>query len=127
MEILPVKGMPLIKPGDDLPAVIAKTVSQNCISLENGDVLVLAQKIVSKAEGRVVDLNSVTPGARALQISEDIHKDPRVVELILSESKSIKTIGSEKFGIRSTSIVLKIFPSTCRGRYFRPKKDIQDS
>ncbi len=89
MEILPVKGMPLIKPGDDLPAVIAKTVSQNCISLENGDVLVLAQKIVSKAESRYVNLNDVIPGEEARELARVTDKDPRLVQVILNESRAV--------------------------------------
>lgn len=89
MEILPVKGMPFIDPGNDLPAVIAKTMTQNGMSLENGDVLVLAQKIVSKAESRYVSLNDITPGKEALELARVTDKDPRLVQVILNESRCV--------------------------------------
>ena len=83
------EGLPLVAAGDDLADMIAEGLAQQRIDPKDSDILVLAQKIVSKAEGRIVDLNSVSPGARALKIAEDIGKDARVVELILSESKAI--------------------------------------
>ncbi len=83
------EGLPLVAAGDDLAAMIADGFERGGIEPKGGDILVVAQKIVSKAEGRIVDLNTVRPGARALKIAEDIGKDARVVELILSESKAI--------------------------------------
>jgi len=59
------------------------------LSLESGDILVLAQKIISKAEGRIVDLGTITPSADAQELAEQTHKDPRVVELILDECEEI--------------------------------------
>lgn len=79
----------MIAPGDDLAAVIQDGLKASDLTLQDGDILVLAQKIVSKSEGRIVDLRSVIPGARAQELAEAGDKDPRVVELILSESKSI--------------------------------------
>ena len=88
-------GLPLVKVGDDLCGIISDGLERDEVSLEDGDIVVVAQKIVSKSEGRSIDLNKVTAGARALQIAGEIQKDPRIVELILSESKSIirKKIG----------------------------------
>ena len=83
------EGLPLVAKGDDLAEMISAALSKNEISLAVGDVLVVAQKIVSKAEGRTVDLNTVTPGARAQALAEETGKDPSIVELILSESRSI--------------------------------------
>ena len=83
------EGLPLVTAGDDLAGMITEGLERTGIEPVSGDILVVAQKIVSKAEGRVVDLNSVSPGTRAREIAEDIGKDARVVELILSESKSI--------------------------------------
>ena len=82
-------GIPLIQTGDDLAGMISEALKVNGIQLRDGDVLVLAQKIVSKAEGRWVDLNSVVPGVDALALAEETEKDPRLVEMILSESRQV--------------------------------------
>lgn len=86
LELVAPLGIPAVKPGDDLVAVIASALDAEGLSLQSGDVLVVAQKIVSKAEGRVVDLASITPWGRAQEIARKIGKDPRLVEVILSES-----------------------------------------
>lgn len=82
-------GIPSITPGIDLGAVIAQAAAQNGVPLEDGDVVVLAQKIVSKAEDRYVDLNTVTPSEKAVAIAEVCKKDPRIVELILGEAVEV--------------------------------------
>ena len=86
LEILAVPGLPMIKPGDDLAALIAEGFARGGIEPRSGDVLAVAQKVVSKSEGRSVDLATVVPSARAIELAEEIEKDPRLVELILSES-----------------------------------------
>lgn len=83
------RGVPLIEPGNDLAAVIADAVKESDLDLITGDILVVAQKIVSKAEGRYVNLADVTPSARALEMAEALHKDPRYVEVVLSESDQV--------------------------------------
>ena len=82
IEIVPVEGLPEIREGDDLAALI-----QERIDLSDGDVLVIAQKVVSKAEGRVVRLDDVEPSAQARELAED--EDPRKLEVILRESARI--------------------------------------
>lgn len=89
LAVLPIAGLPLIQRGDDLAAVIHATCAAGGIALRDGDVLVLAQKIVSKAEGRQVALSQVTPSRAALDIATEAHKDPRLVELILQESREV--------------------------------------
>jgi coenzyme F420-0:L-glutamate ligase / coenzyme F420-1:gamma-L-glutamate ligase len=86
LEVLPLLGLPLIKGGDDLAALVASALRANGAGPWAGDVLVLAQKIVSKAEGRLVDLATVEPSARAVALATEVDKDPRLVEVILSES-----------------------------------------
>ena len=81
-------GLPRIKPGDDLAALIAACVGPEG-GLKDHDVVVLAQKIVSKAEGRLFRLSDVTPSERAIEYGHKVDKDPRLVELILRESKEI--------------------------------------
>lgn len=86
LEILAVPGIPMIAPGDDLAALIAEGFAQGKLAPRKGDVIVIAQKVVSKAEGRGVDLATVVPSARAIELAREVQKDPRLVELILSES-----------------------------------------
>jgi coenzyme F420-0:L-glutamate ligase / coenzyme F420-1:gamma-L-glutamate ligase len=81
-----VPDVPLVRPGDDLAALLAERLIAADLPPQDGDVLVLAQKIVSKAEGRVVDLATVTPSPRAIALAAEVGKDPRLVETILSES-----------------------------------------
>lgn len=82
-------NFPLVKPGDDLVPLILQGLRAAGLTLQNGDVLALAQKIVSKAEGRLIKLTEITPSARALELAEITQKDPRFVEVVLSESKEV--------------------------------------
>jgi coenzyme F420-0:L-glutamate ligase/coenzyme F420-1:gamma-L-glutamate ligase len=89
LELVGVPGLPMVQAGDDLAALIAAALDRAAIRPVAGDALVVAQKIVSKAEGRMVDLSTVTPSRRAVDIGAEIGKDPRLVEVILSESRRI--------------------------------------
>jgi len=82
-------GIPLIRPGDNLVEIIGTALERAGLVLQDGDILVLAQKIVSKAEGRMLNLARVNPSARALELAASIEKDPRLVELILQESREV--------------------------------------
>lgn len=84
-----VAGIPLIKPGDPLGSILIDTLKANKLSVNSGDVLVIAQKIISKAEGRYVDLANVEPSPRAQDYARQTGKDPRFVELVLSESSDV--------------------------------------
>ena len=81
--------IPLIRHGDDLADILVHALETNQISLEDNDILVLAQKIVSKAEGRTVNLVTVTPSPQAVALAEKTEKDARLVELILQESNEV--------------------------------------
>jgi coenzyme F420-0:L-glutamate ligase / coenzyme F420-1:gamma-L-glutamate ligase len=89
IELFGVRGIPEVAEGDDIPALIARALRENGIEAADGDVFVIAQKIVSKAEGRVVQLDSVEPSPRAQEWAVAFEKDPRVVEVVLRESKRI--------------------------------------
>ncbi len=89
LELLALPGIPLVRRGDDLAGLILEAVAAAGRALEAGDVLVLAQKIVSKAEGRTADLAEITPSPRARKLAAQCHKDARLVELILSESTEV--------------------------------------
>ena len=88
-------GIPLVEPGDDLAAILAKALTESAVGLCDGDVLVVAQKIVSKAEGRYVKLDDVKPSDRAVEIAQRTGKDERRVEVILSESAEIVKLGPQ--------------------------------
>lgn len=81
-----VPGIPLLTPGDDLGAIIIASIEKAGLAPGDGDTVVVAQKVVSKAEGRYVDLTTVIPTSRANEVALQVEKDPRLVEVILSES-----------------------------------------
>jgi coenzyme F420-0:L-glutamate ligase/coenzyme F420-1:gamma-L-glutamate ligase len=89
IEMFAVAGIPLVRKDDDLVALIGEGLARGGIEPAGGDVFVLTQKIVSKAEGRIVDLATVKPSAKAIELAGNVQKDPRLVELILSESKRV--------------------------------------
>lgn len=86
LTLTPLPGLPMIQTGDDLAALILEAMHRADLRLETGDIFVLAQKIVSKTEGRKVNLATVTPSPRARELAAQIEKDPRLIELILQES-----------------------------------------
>src|SRR5438034_2402775 len=89
LSITALSGVPLIKPGDDLAAIALAAYAATGLAPADGDVLVIAQKIVSKAEDRAVDVATVEPSERAIALAAEVDKDPRLVEVILSESRRI--------------------------------------
>jgi coenzyme F420-0:L-glutamate ligase/coenzyme F420-1:gamma-L-glutamate ligase len=89
LTFTPLPKIPLIHPGDDLAEILLTSLQSARITPEDGDILVLAQKIVSKAEGRLVNLNNVAPTKEALELAKRSEKDPRLVELIMQESHEI--------------------------------------
>ena len=89
VEIFAVPDMPIINPGDDLAVIIVERLKNVPFSLENGDIVVIAQKVVSKAEGQVVSLAGVSPSDEAREVARATGKDEHLVEVILRESKQI--------------------------------------
>ncbi len=89
LNLTALPGLPLIQPGDDLARLIVQALDRAALTLQDGDALVVTSKIVSKAEGRIIALTDVTPGAEAIRIAEATNKDPRIVELVLRESSVI--------------------------------------
>src|ERR671917_138289 len=86
IEILPVRGIPEIRPGDDLAALAAEAAGTE---VRDGDVVIVTHKVVSKAEGRLVDLHTVEPSALAKAFASRYGKDPRQIEVVLRESRRI--------------------------------------
>lgn len=89
LELTAVPALPQVEPGDDLALLAAQGIKRAGLALRDGDVVVFAQKVVSKAEGRRVDLRTITPSRRAAEVAGQVEKDPRLVEVILRESTRI--------------------------------------
>ena len=89
IQLSAIRGIPEIRPGDDLGWLIARAAETQGFQLMDGDIVVVAQKIVSKAEGRLVNLGSVTPSDFAREIGARQNRDPRLVEVVLNESANI--------------------------------------
>jgi coenzyme F420-0:L-glutamate ligase / coenzyme F420-1:gamma-L-glutamate ligase len=92
LTLTPLQHIPLIRQGNDLADIVVKALLENNIALADDDILVFAQKIISKVEGRTVNLATITPSSRALDLARETEKDARVVELILQESNEILRI-----------------------------------
>ena len=95
LQLAALPEVPRISNGDDLAVVTLAALERAALKLAAGDVLVYAQKIVSKAEGRRVDLATVTPGERALELARLVQKDPRLVELVLGESRRVVRVAKD--------------------------------
>jgi coenzyme F420-0:L-glutamate ligase/coenzyme F420-1:gamma-L-glutamate ligase len=93
--VFALEDFPLIKPGDDLAAIIVETAVKNGLSFENGDLIAVAQKIFSKAEGRLVRLKDVVASKKAERLSKLVNKDPRFVELVLRETRKVMKATNE--------------------------------
>jgi len=89
IEIIAIHGIPEVRPADDLTGQLLAAIRGGGESLRSGDVVVIAQKVVSKAEGRIVALADVTPGERALRMAAESGKDARLLEVVLGETKKI--------------------------------------
>jgi coenzyme F420-0:L-glutamate ligase / coenzyme F420-1:gamma-L-glutamate ligase len=94
VRILGLKGFPLVKPGDDIAELVLERARHLHIRIANGDVLVIGHKIISKSEGRMRRLSGVKPSARAVKIARKCLKDPRLVQLILNESRRVMKVKS---------------------------------
>ena len=96
VEVFPLTGFPIIKEGDNLALLIYQTAEKQGTPIQNGDVIVVTHVIVSRAEGNIVDLETVTPSEFAKTVAKTTGKDPRLVELILRESRSIIRMRNKK-------------------------------
>lgn len=89
IEIIPVSNLPLFQEGDDLVATLLAQLDQSNQKLVYGDILVIAQKVISKIEGRQIPLKEIEPSREAIKLADETEKDPRLVELIIQESTNI--------------------------------------
>jgi len=89
-----VEGLPIIKEGDDLARLICEKVEERNVHVQDGDIVVVTHVIVSRAEGNIVDLDTIEPSEFAKSLARQYDKDPKVVEVVLRESKSIVRMGN---------------------------------
>jgi coenzyme F420-0:L-glutamate ligase/coenzyme F420-1:gamma-L-glutamate ligase len=89
LELFAIPDLPMVQAGDDLAALILAGLDRAGQVLRDRDVVVIAQKVVSKSEGRTVDLADVVPSAQAISLAAEVGKDPRIVEVVLSESAKV--------------------------------------
>ncbi len=92
LVLTPLAGMPHIHPGDSLPELLLEAIQRAGVRLQAGDLLAVTQKVVSKAEGRLVHLPDVRPSSEAMRLAEKCHKDPRLVEVILQDSAEVMRV-----------------------------------
>ena len=89
LTLTPVQNIPLVEPGDELALIIHEALDKQGLTLESGDILVITQKIVSKAENRFVNFAMINPSDEATNLATQVEKDPRLIELIIRESKKV--------------------------------------
>jgi len=89
LTLTPLQNIPIIRQDDNLADMLVKSLQETDIELQDDDILVIAQKVISKSEGRMVDITSISPSEQAIALAQKAEKDPRVVELILQESNEI--------------------------------------
>jgi coenzyme F420-0:L-glutamate ligase / coenzyme F420-1:gamma-L-glutamate ligase len=105
IKVFAVEGLPLIKPGDNLGKLIVDAAKKQGTPIQEKDVVVITHVVVSKAEGNIIDLDTVTPSARALEIAKETNKDPALVEVVLREAKDVVRVGPN-------SIITETFSGT---------------
>jgi len=96
IQIIGIEGLPIINSGDNIAELICKAAERQGTPIQNGDIIVVTHVVVSRAEGRVVNLDEVTPSSFARNIAELYGKDPALVEVVLREAKSIRRMGDGK-------------------------------
>lgn len=95
IRVIGIEGIPLVKEGDDIASLILNAIKKENIEIENNDVIVIAETIISKAEGNKIDLQSIQPSLKAIEIAEKTGKEPQIVESIINESNEIIAVGPD--------------------------------
>lgn len=95
IELIGLETLPEIKKGDDIGKIIVDSCKRENVALNDGDIIVISHKIISKAEGRIINLSEIAPSNKAIEIAKVVNKDPRFVEIVLRESKRAVKITPE--------------------------------
>ncbi len=96
IQIIPIKNIPIIRPGDNIVDIILNALKKNKLQLKDKDILIIAQSIISKSEGNIINLDEIIPSKFAQILSKRLNKDAKHIEIILQESKSIVKISKGK-------------------------------
>ncbi len=94
IKFIGLKGIPIVKKGANIPSLIVKAARENGVTIEDGDIIIITHKIISKAEGRVINLLRVKPSKIAKAFASELGKDPKLVEVVLREAKGIVRMGN---------------------------------
>ena len=89
VRLIPIEGMPFIKAGDDIATLIYEACDRNAVPIESGDIIVIAQKIISKAENCIIELKSITPSEKAIELASQTGRDPMAVQVYLDEASEV--------------------------------------
>src|SRR5438445_11334282 len=100
LEIIPLNQLPLLKKGDDLAGIIVSRAKKLGVGIRNRDLVVIGQKAVSKAEGRIIDITEVSPSARETEIAKKTGKSPGFVEVVMRESSKVLRADKAAFTVR---------------------------
>ncbi|MHA1754264.1 MAG: coenzyme F420-0:L-glutamate ligase [Candidatus Odinarchaeia archaeon] len=95
IEIIPIKGVPIVLPGDDILEIIYHAIEENNIKVKNYDIFIIAHKIISRAKGGVIKLSDVKPTDKAIKLSKILKQDPKKIQVILNQSKKIIKVSSK--------------------------------
>jgi len=106
IQIIGIKGIPIIKKGDNVAQIIINSIKKQKINLKNKDVIVIAQSIISRAEGRIINWTKINPSQKAIELSKEVKKDPKIVQLILDESVSIVRKAPERLIVELESGII---------------------
>ena len=93
LELFGLKEIPLVQKGDNIAQIIENDLKEENISLEDGDIILIAETLISKAEGNIIKIDEVVPSEEAIEIAKKCKKDPKIVEIILQESNEIVVVG----------------------------------
>ena len=95
IEVIGLKEIPLVKKGDNISSLIEDSLNRQDLSLKHGDILLIAETLISKSEGNYIDLNNIDPSKEAIELAEKCNKDIKLVEAILNESKEVVKVGPD--------------------------------
>ncbi len=93
LELFGLKEIPLVQKGDNIAQIIENDLKEENISLEDGDIILIAETLISKAEGNIIKIDDIVPSQEAIEIAEKCKKDPKIVEMILQESNEVVVVG----------------------------------
>ena len=118
VELIPVQGLPSIDPGDNIPLIISQALEQNNLILNQNDILVIAHKIVSISEKRLVNIQKVKAGKKAILMAKKCKKDPKLIQLILDNAKDVLRINKDFLITRDLNGIVAANSGIDQSNYF---------